>query len=60
MQVNVNIGSNRCDYEFCIFFDEGRCRNKEARRECLEIATAVLCIEGELCDQIVNEPTKRF
>ena len=51
MLVNIDIKSNKCNFEQCRYFDAGVCLNDEARKDCVEIATAVLCIN----DEVTNE-----
>lgn len=51
MLVDVSIGEDRCNYEFCRHFENGKCRSADARKECLEIAIAVLCIDKDKEDE---------
>lgn len=51
VRVDIDIKSNKCDFEQCVNYYEGICLNKQARKDCVEIATAVLCINQEVTDE---------
>lgn len=48
--INENIKSNNCNFEFCRNYEDGKCLNAEDRKNCLEIAMAVLCINEDESD----------
>lgn len=35
----------KCNFTTCRYNKDGSCQNEEARKECVEIAKAVLCIK---------------
>ena len=37
----------RCNYEQCIHHEDGYCLDNNARRDCVEIALSVLCLNKE-------------
>ena len=37
----------RCNYEQCIHYEDGYCLDNNARRDCVEIALSVLCLNKE-------------
>lgn len=43
MQIETDITKNNCHFEQCRNYHEGKCLNGKARKDCLEIALAVLC-----------------
>lgn len=43
----IDLKSNNCNFEQCQNYEDGKCLNKDDRRNCLEIAMAVLCIDTE-------------
>lgn len=47
MLKDVNLETNRCRFEQCINYEDGKCLNEDDRKNCLEIALAVLCIDEE-------------
>jgi hypothetical protein len=47
MRINLEIPKDDCDFEFCRYFEDGKCLSESARKDCLEIALAVLCVRGE-------------
>lgn len=47
MQIEVDLKRNNCHYEQCRHYEDGMCLNDKARRDCLDIALAVLCIEDK-------------
>lgn len=50
----------RCNYEQCIHHEEGYCLDNNARRDCVEIALSVLCLNKEPeCEKTVEMPTTR-
>lgn len=51
MRVDIDIKNNRCDFEQCVHHYDGICINNQARKDCLEIALAVLCINKEVTDE---------
>lgn len=48
--ISENIKSNKCQFEQCRNYEDGYCLNDEDRKNCIEIATAVLCIDTEKKD----------
>jgi hypothetical protein len=48
VRVDINIKSNKCDFEQCVNHYEGICLNKQARKDCVDIAIAVLCLDKEV------------
>ena len=38
---------NNCNLTTCRYNADGKCTNQEKREECLNVARAVLCVEGE-------------
>lgn len=50
VQVNIDENSNKCQFEQCINYEDGYCLNDKDRKNCIEIATAVLCINTEKKD----------
>lgn len=44
MQIEVDVTKNDCNYEQCRYFAYGKCHSRRARKDCLEIALAVLCL----------------
>lgn len=56
--IRENIKNNNCRFEFCRNYEDGKCLNETDRKNCLDIAMAVLCInEEDLCEKTVNEHT---
>lgn len=51
MQVDIDIAKNNCHFEQCRHYLDGECQNNEARKDCIEIAVSVLCIEDILDDK---------
>ena len=47
MKVDIDVKSKKCDFRQCINYESGECMSEENRRDCLEIALAVLCIKEE-------------
>lgn len=43
----LDLKGNKCRYENCRHYYNGKCLDKRARKDCLEIALAVLCIDME-------------
>ena len=41
--IEANVTKNDCQFEQCRHYNEGKCLNGKARKDCLEIAMAVLC-----------------
>ena len=39
--------NNNCNLTTCRYNADGKCTNEEKREECLKVARAVLCVEGE-------------
>ena len=52
MQEKINLKSNNCHYPECIHYEEGKCLDDDARKNCLEFALAVLCLNE---DDLANE-----
>lgn len=55
MLVNLNIKNNKCQFEQCRHFDNGNCLDDKARKDCVDIAIAVLCVK----DEVENEQCSR-
>lgn len=51
MLVNIETNGNRCNFEFCRHYLDGECQDEKARKECEDIAYAVLCIDVENEDE---------
>lgn len=51
VRVDIDIKNNKCDFENCVHHHDGICINNQARKDCLEIALAVLCINQEVTDE---------
>lgn len=47
MLKEIDVKSDNCNYEFCRHYENGKCQDADARKECLEIATSVLCIDKD-------------
>lgn len=47
MLFKIEINDNKCHFEQCRHYEAGECLSEEARRDCLEIASAVLCLDKE-------------
>lgn len=45
--ISENIKSDNCRFEQCRNYEDGKCLNEDDRKNCLEIALAVLCIDEE-------------
>lgn len=45
MLVNININDNKCNYVECVHYLDGECQDDAARKDCIDIAKGVLCIE---------------
>ncbi len=59
MLVETDLTKNNCNFRNCRHFRSGKCMNPTARKDCLEIAFAVLCITDKLkrrgaCDFCVD------
>lgn len=50
-KVSIDIKSNKCNYPQCIHYESGRCLNLIERRNCMEIALAVFCLNEELLNE---------
>lgn len=37
---------NKCNLASCRYNQNGICQNEDKRKECVEVAMAVLCLEG--------------
>ena len=48
MLVDLNINNNKCQFEHCRHFENGECLDDKARKDCVDIAMAVLCIKDEV------------
>ncbi len=44
MEINIDVKSNKCNFEYCRNHKDGECQDKKARKDCLEIALSVLCV----------------
>lgn len=53
-QIRIDLKENNCRFEQCRYFDNGKCLNDDARKMCLDIAFAVLCIDMETDDERNN------
>lgn len=38
---------NRCDFSECRNYEDGECMDDEARKGCVEMSMAILCIKQE-------------
>ena len=48
MKLEIDLKSMKCNYKECWHYYEGECQDEEARKNCQDIALAVLCVsEGE-------------
>lgn len=47
LNIRIDTADNKCQYENCVNYDDGICLSEESRKDCLEIALAVLCINKE-------------
>lgn len=47
MLIEIDTTKNDCRYEYCKHYDEGKCLDDNARKDCLEIAMAVLCVSED-------------
>ena len=45
--VEIDYKSNRCNFPECIHYESGICADMKARKDCLDIALAVLCLNNE-------------
>lgn len=45
LNLEINLRENKCHFEQCIHYVDGECQSDDARKNCLEIALAVLCCE---------------
>ena len=50
MTVEIDVKSNRCNFPECRHYVNGECTSEEHRKDCLEIAIAVLCLDKEIPD----------
>lgn len=48
MRVDIDIKNNKCRFEQCRHFSDGECLSDEARKDCIDIALAVLCLDKEV------------
>ena len=53
-QIRIDLKENNCRFEQCRHFDNGKCLNDDARKMCLEIAFAVLCIDTEINNERIS------
>lgn len=59
MQIETDLTKNHCQYKKCRHWNEGKCLNAKARKDCIDVALAVLFarekIEANLaCDFCVD------
>lgn len=47
LNIRIDTADNKCQYENCVNFDNGVCLSEESRKDCIEIALAVFCINKE-------------
>ena len=50
LNVKVDLNDKHCNFVNCVHYENGVCRNKESRKDCVEIAMAVLCINEDESD----------
>lgn len=41
----IDTETDRCNFPFCRFHVDGICHSEEHRKDCLDIALAVLCLD---------------
>lgn len=51
MRIKVDLKGNSCQFEQCVNYYEGICLNDQARKDCLDIALAVLCVNKEVANE---------
>ena len=51
MQIKIDLKGNNCHFEQCRHYEDGKCLSDEARKDCLDIALAVLCINDEVANE---------
>ena len=47
MKIEIDLKSDKCNYPECRNYNDGICYDMEARKDCLDIALAVLCLNNE-------------
>lgn len=47
LKAEIDLKSNKCNFTQCRYYEDGICASGVARRECLEIAFDVLCLDME-------------
>nr|DAI88273.1 MAG TPA: hypothetical protein [Caudoviricetes sp.] len=47
MKVDIDLQSNKCNFPECQEYEDGVCTSEEHRKDCLDIALAVLCLDKE-------------
>ena len=50
MVAEIDLKSNECGFPECRHYEQGTCNSKEHRKECIDIALSVLCI-----DEVIDE-----
>lgn len=45
--METDLTKNNCNFHNCRHYRSGKCMNNTARKDCLEIALAVLCVTSE-------------
>jgi len=45
LNLEINLRENKCHFEQCVHYADGECQSEDARKNCLDIALAVLCCE---------------
>lgn len=51
LNLEINLRENKCRFEQCVHYEDGECLNDAARKNCLDIALAVLCCEDKGYDE---------
>lgn len=44
--MSKNTLSDKCNFASCRYNQDGICQNENARKECVEVARTVLCLEN--------------
>lgn len=48
MLMETDLTKNNCNFHNCRHYRSGKCMNNTARKDCLEIALAVLCVTDKM------------
>lgn len=51
MTVEIDLKSNKCNFPECRHYEQGECCDKKSRKDCLDIALAVLCLNEDIADE---------